>query len=98
MNRSKPSTELGGGEMNRATSSVVSSAKSDGASDVRISRSATVRPTSTGSPSRQSVLTTSVVAIVLTVTGAVTGSTSSSGRYGIFSMAVVLLGGHHGRV
>ena len=33
MNRSKPSTVVGGGEMNRATSSVVSSAKSDGASD-----------------------------------------------------------------
>ena len=33
MNRSNPSTVVGGGEMNRATSSVVSSAKSDGASD-----------------------------------------------------------------
>ena len=30
MNRSKPSTVLGGGEMKRDTSSVVSSAKSDG--------------------------------------------------------------------
>ena len=41
MNRSNPSTVDGGGEMNRATSSVVSSAKSDGASDARSSRSTT---------------------------------------------------------
>ena len=43
MKRSKPSTVVGGGEMKRATSSVVSSAKSDGASDARSSRSVTVR-------------------------------------------------------
>ena len=67
MKRSKPSTVLGGGEMNRATSSVVSSAKSDAASAVRISRRATVWPTSTGSDSRQSVLTLSVVAVLLVV-------------------------------
>ena len=39
MKRSKPSTVVGGGEMKRDTSSVVSSAKSDGASDARSSRS-----------------------------------------------------------
>ena len=38
MNRSKPSTVVGGGEMNRATSSVVSIARSDGASEARSSR------------------------------------------------------------
>jgi hypothetical protein len=57
MNRSKPSTVLGGGEMKRETSSVVSSAKSDGASDVRSSRKVTVVPASIGRLSRQSVLT-----------------------------------------
>ena len=41
MNRSKPSTVVGGGEMNRDTSSVVSSEKSDAASDARSSRSTT---------------------------------------------------------
>ena len=57
MKRSKPSTVVGGGEMNRETSSVVSIAKSDGASDARSSRSVTPLPLSTGKPSRQSVLT-----------------------------------------
>ena len=33
MKRSNPSSDAGGGEMNRATSSAVSMAKSDGASD-----------------------------------------------------------------
>ena len=74
--------------MNRATPSVLSSAQSDGASDVRISRSATARPTSTGRASRQSVLTISVAAIVAGVTSPVTGTTSSSGRCGVFSKAV----------
>src|SRR5437868_751054 len=46
MKRSKPSTVVGGGEMNRDTSSLVSIAKSDGASDVRSSRSVTVLPPS----------------------------------------------------
>jgi hypothetical protein len=35
MNRSKPSTVVGGGEMKRDTSSVVRSAQSDGASEAR---------------------------------------------------------------
>ncbi len=59
MNRSNPSTEVGGGEMNRDTSSVVSSEKSDAASDARSSRSTTWLPASTGSPLRQSDQTTS---------------------------------------
>ncbi len=61
MNFSKPSTDEGGGEMNRATSSVVSSAKSDVASSLRSSRSVTQPPVSTGSPLRQSLLVTSAV-------------------------------------
>ena len=56
MNRSKPSTVVGGGEMKRDTSSVVSSAQSDGASDARSSRKVTCEPASTGRPCRQSVL------------------------------------------
>jgi hypothetical protein len=59
MNRSNPSTVEGGGEMNRETSSVVSIANSDGASEIRSSRSVTPFALSTGRPSRQSVLTTS---------------------------------------
>ena len=58
MNRSNPSTVVGGGEMNRATSSVESIAKSEGASETRISRSVTRLPVSTGRPVRQSVVTT----------------------------------------
>jgi hypothetical protein len=56
MNFSKPSTDVGGGVMNRATSSVVSSAKSDAASERRSSRSWKPAPCSTGSARRQSVL------------------------------------------
>ena len=59
MNRSNPSTVDGGGEMNRVTSSVVSIAKSDAASDVRSSRSRTWVPVSTGRLVRQLLLTTS---------------------------------------
>ena len=58
MKRSKPSTVVGGGEMNRDTSSVVSIAKSDGASDARSSRSVTMFPVSTGSRCCQSVVMT----------------------------------------
>ena len=58
MKRSKPSTVVGGGEMKRETSSVVSIAKSDGASDARSSRSTTCSSVNTGRPLRQSVLTT----------------------------------------
>ena len=56
MNRSKPSTVVGGGEMKRDTSSVVSSAQSDDASDARSSRSVTWEPARTGRPCRQSVV------------------------------------------
>src|ERR1700676_5507643 len=63
MKRSKPSTVVGGGEMNRDTSSVVSIAKSDGASDARNSRSTTCLPVSTGRTSRQSLVVTAVVGV-----------------------------------
>jgi hypothetical protein len=59
MNRSNPSTVDGGGEMKRVTSSVVSIAKSDGASEVRSSRSRTWLLASTGRLVRQLLLTTS---------------------------------------
>ena len=49
MKRSKPSTVVGGGEMKRATSSVVSIASSEGASSLRSSRSVNVDPAITGS-------------------------------------------------
>src|SRR3954451_1797218 len=55
MNRSNPSSVVGGGEMNRATSSVVSDTNSDGASANRNSRNVTIDPVSVGSPVRQSV-------------------------------------------
>ena len=55
MNRSKPATVLGGGEMNRLTSAVVSSSCSDGASDSRSSRNVTPFAQMTGRRSRQSV-------------------------------------------
>jgi hypothetical protein len=58
MNRSNPSTVEGGGEMKRATSSVVRRANSGAASDARISRSTTCAPRSAGRPARQSLLTT----------------------------------------
>ena len=81
MNRSNPSIELGGGEMNRATSSVVSSAKSDGASEVRISRSATDCPISIGSCSRQLLLIDSALVVGrAAVDESLVGCTSSSGR------------------
>ena len=57
MKRSKPSIVDGGGEMNRATSSVVTMANSDAASEARNSRSTTCRPVSTGSCCCQLLLT-----------------------------------------
>ena len=51
MNRSKPSTVVGGGEMNRDTSSVVSIANSEAASEWRSSR----RVTATAGQNRQAV-------------------------------------------
>ena len=58
MNRSNPSTVVGGGEMKRATSSVDSIASSDAASESRSSRSVTIEPVSTGSACVQSVVVT----------------------------------------
>src|SRR4029079_15346500 len=55
MQRSNPSSVVGGGEMNLATSSVVSDTNSDGASLNRNSRSVTIDPINVGSPVRQSV-------------------------------------------
>ena len=60
MKRSKPSTVVGGGEMNRETSSVVSIASSDGASSARSSRSVKFDPAITGSAVRQFVAATVV--------------------------------------
>ena len=60
MNRSNPSTVVGGGEMNRATSSVESIASSDGASESRSSRSVAIDPVSTGSACLQSLVVTSL--------------------------------------
>src|SRR4029079_9080501 len=54
MKRSNPSSVVGGGEMNLATSSVVSDTNSDGASLNRSSRSVTIDPINVGSPVRQS--------------------------------------------
>jgi hypothetical protein len=48
MNRSKPSTDVGGGEMKRDTSSLESIARSDGASESRSSRNVTIVPVITG--------------------------------------------------
>ena len=48
MNLSKLSTEVGGGEINRETSSVVSIANSEGASDTRSSRSVTMKADGSG--------------------------------------------------
>src|SRR4051812_5402210 len=56
MKRSKPSTEVGGEQMNRDTSTGVSRANSETASDGRSSRSVTRFPVSTGSARCQSVL------------------------------------------
>ena len=64
MKRSKPSTVVGGGEMKRDTSSVVSIASSDGASSRRSSRSVKVEPASTGRPAFQSLVVTMVAAFV----------------------------------
>ena len=80
MNVSNPSTVVGGGEMNRATSSVVSSAKSEGASDARSSRSVTLAPASTGRPLCQSLLVTASRGRATSPIGAWNVCTSSSER------------------
>ena len=61
MNFSKPSTVVGGGEMKRATSSVVNIASSEVASSRRNSRSVHTAVESTGSPDRQSVVVRDVL-------------------------------------
>ena len=62
MNRSKPSTVVGGGEMKRDTSSLESMVRSEGASESRSSRSVTIEPVSTGSACRQSLVVVSAAA------------------------------------
>jgi hypothetical protein len=64
MKRSKPWTVVGGGEMNRDTSSVVNIASRDGASSRRSSRSEKVEPVSTGKPAFQLLVVTVVTAFV----------------------------------
>jgi len=55
MNRSNPSTVVGGGERNRDTSPVDIAVKSAGASAVCSSRSVTRPRVSVGNPARQSL-------------------------------------------
>jgi hypothetical protein len=90
MKRSKPSTVVGGGEMKRDTSSVVSIANSEAASSRRSSRSVKPVPVSTGRPDFQSLVVTVVlVAVVVALTMVVVRV--SSGWKGIFSMTRALL-------
>ena len=65
MNFSKPSTVVGGGDMKRETSSGVSIANSDAASETSSSRSVTLLPVSAGSALRQSLLTAVVEVVVM---------------------------------
>jgi hypothetical protein len=81
MNRSKPSTLDGGGEMNRATSSIVNDSNSAGASPSRSSRSVVIDPERVGSPVRQPLR-----AAVATETLVTTASVSRPGGAGIFSI------------
>ena len=83
MNRSKPSTVVGGGEMNRATSSVESIDNSEGASESRSSRSVTIDPVRTGSVWRQSDVVVTALAALITACTSILASTS---RKGIFSI------------
>ena len=85
MKRSNPSTVVGGGEMNRATSSVVSSAQSDVASDARISRNTTCVPRSVGRPCCQSLLTIGAAASCTGMTARCTGMTAAEGCTGMTS-------------
>ena len=72
MKRSNPSTVVGGGEMKRDTSSVVSSACSDGASDGRSWRSVARRPPRAGSARCQSEAAAATV-------GGITATASRTG-------------------
>ena len=67
MKRWKPSTVVGGGEMNRDTSSVVSIASSEGASSACNSRSVKVVPAITGRAAFQFVVATVVCLLVMAV-------------------------------
>jgi hypothetical protein len=58
MKRSNPATVVGGGEMNRLTSSALRICRSDGASESRNSRSMSVPASRTGRPFRQFVVVT----------------------------------------
>src|SRR5688572_20535375 len=91
MKRSKPSTVVGGGEMKRDTSSVVSIAISEGASPTRSSRSVKVEPARTGSPAFQSLVVTIVSRVVraslLIVVRIMVVARSLVGWKGMFSMA-----------
>ena len=82
MNRSNPSTVVGGGEMKRATSSVASIDSSDGASESRSSRRVTLDPFSTGSALCQSEVVTLFAASMT----ACTSRFGSESRKGIFSI------------
>src|SRR3954470_22415477 len=81
MNRSNASTLVGGGEMKRETSSVVSSANNDAASELRSSRRTTCPPVNVGRPARQSELTIGAGAVTAANTAA-----SVSTWYGIVSI------------
>ena len=69
MNLAKPSTVVGGGEMKRVTSSVVSNASREDASLTRSSRSVMPFPCRTGSCVFQSELTAAVVLVLTMMTG-----------------------------
>ena len=84
VNFSKPSTVVGGGEMKRVTSSVVSATNSDRASPARSSRSVTSEPVSVGRPLRQPFFAHGAVSASGPVE--ITASTSACSRYGIFSI------------
>jgi hypothetical protein len=92
----KPSTVVGGGEIKRATSSVVNIENSVGASSRRSSRSVTRADVRTGSPLRQSgVVTSGAGTLMLAGTDAAAGDSSVaariiSGRNGIFSITAHL--------
>ena len=82
MKRRKPSADVGGGEMKRATSSVVSSSQSDSASLSRSWRRVTAPAVSTGSCCRQSVEVDSCAAGNSTA-GRVACSDSENGIFSI---------------
>ena len=84
MNFSNPSSVVGGGEMKRVTSSVVSITNSARASLARRSRNVTSDPDSVGSPLRQSAAS-SHGAGAASGTVDTTASRSACSWYGMFS-------------